>query len=79
MVQKKEYLVNDMQKSANWIEIECLDPDGNPLSNVEFILFLPDGSQKTGTLNDEGYYKAENIPRGECKVMLLGYDSTLGG
>ena len=77
MVEEKEYRVNEIQKLVNWIEVECVDPDGTPLANVEFILFLSDGNQKRGKLNDQGYAKVENVPTGECKLILLGYESTL--
>lgn len=77
MVQKKEYPVKEIQQLANWIEIECSDPEGNSLANVEYILFLPDGNKITGTLDDQGYARIDDVPPGECKLMLLGYESVL--
>ena len=37
--------------------IELKDEDGKPIPNQRFVLVLPDGSEKTGTLDEEG--KAE--------------------
>ena len=76
MVDKKEHKVVEIQQSVNWIELECVDDEGNPLANVDYILFLPDGTEKTGTLDDQGYSKVENVPPGDCKLMLLGYESS---
>ena len=76
MVDKKEHKVVEIQQSVNWIELECVDDEGNPLANVDYILFLPDGTEETGTLDDQGYSKVENVPPGDCKLMLLGYESS---
>jgi hypothetical protein len=76
MVDKKEQKVPEIQQSVNWIELECVDDDGNPLANVDYILFLFVGNEKTGTLDNQGYTKVENVPPGECKLMLLGYESS---
>ena len=37
--------------------IQLNDEDGKPIPNQRFVLVLPDGSEKTGTLDEEG--KAE--------------------
>jgi len=52
----------------DWIEIELLDEDGNVVANEDYILHLPDGQQKRGTLDANGLAKEENIPPGRVAV-----------
>lgn len=54
----------------DWIEIELYDNIGNPLKNKEYILTMPDGSEKSGKLNEEGKVKVVDIPPGSIKIKI---------
>jgi hypothetical protein len=55
-------------KFKDWIEIKLKDENGNTVPNEKYILNLPDGTKKNGTLNSEGYAKEENIPPGKITI-----------
>ena len=61
----------------DWIEIELLDEDGNAVANEDYILHLPDGQQRRGTLDGNGIGREENIPPGKVTIEfpnLEGYN-----
>ena len=48
----------------DWIELALYDGAGNQLRNIEYRMILPDGSQRNGKLDANGYAKEDNIPPG---------------
>ena len=54
----------------NFIRIELKDGDGNPIPNEKYKIYLPDGSVREGTLDDQGTALEENIPAGETVVIF---------
>lgn len=52
----------------DYIEINLTDEAGNPVPNEDYVLHLPDGTEKQGTLDDNGYAKEEGIPPGSTMV-----------
>ena len=52
----------------DWIEINLLDMDGQIMPNEDYVLHLPDGSQRSGTVDDQGYAREEDVPPGEYMV-----------
>jgi len=48
----------------DWLEINLVDSDGNPIADEEYVLHLPDGSERKGQLDAEGYAREEDIPPG---------------
>lgn len=59
----------------DWIELQFNDRLGNPLKNENYVIILPDGSEKKGQLDEKGYAKIEGIPPGAFKVELPDLDS----
>ncbi|MBI3609830.1 MAG: hypothetical protein HY204_03900 [Nitrospirae bacterium] len=59
-------------KFKDWIEIELKDDNGNRIPDEEYVLHLPDRSQRRGRLNSEGYAKETDIPPGKVKVKFPG-------
>ena len=55
-------------KFKDWIEIELKEQDGTPLGGQKYRVVLPDGTNKEGTLNDNGLARIENVPPGQCRV-----------
>lgn len=52
----------------DWIRISLQDFDGNPLKEEEYIIFLPDGTEKRGKLDADGTAIIEDIPPGRFHV-----------
>jgi hypothetical protein len=52
----------------DWTEIELRNESGNTVGNVDYILKLPDGTERRGTLDENGYAREENIPPGQIDV-----------
>ncbi len=59
----------------DWIEVELVDENGNPMVNEEYVLHLPDGQKRRGTLDGNGYSKEEQIPPGRVVVEFPNSDS----
>jgi hypothetical protein len=55
--------------------IEFIDANGEPIANEEFILKLPDGSEKRGKLDKEGRLKTEDIPPGKITIKIANCES----
>ncbi len=56
----------------DYIELKITDEDGDPIPDLEFILYLPDKSEIKGKLNSEGYAKVDNVPPGKYFVEFPG-------
>ena len=52
----------------DWIEISLRGDDGRPIPDEEFVLYLPDGREKRGTLDTEGSAKVDDVPAGPYRV-----------
>jgi len=59
----------------DWIEIELLDEDGNAVANEDYILHLPDGGQRRGTLDGSGQAREEGIPPGNVEIEFPNSDA----
>jgi hypothetical protein len=55
----------------DWIEIVLIDENGNPVPDEEYILHLPDGQTRRGTLDQSGYAREEQIPPGRVIIEFL--------
>ena len=47
---------------------------GNLQANADYILHLPDGQERRGTLDDQGYAREEDVPPGPCRIELSDPD-----
>ncbi len=54
----------------DWIELKVKDEDGQPASGRKYTITLPDGSEKKGELDNEGYAKESGIPPGKCVIDI---------
>ena len=53
-----------------WIAIRLIDEDGNPVPDVAYSVTLPDGSIMTGSLDDQGCARFDDIDPGQCQVSF---------
>ena len=58
----------------DWVSIELKDEQRNVIGNVDYVLHLPDGSEKRGTLDDDGIAKEEDIPPGKIIIEFVNSD-----
>ena len=59
----------------DWIEIELETLQATPAADEKYILYLPDGKQRSGALDNYGYAKEENIPPGKVFVEFPDVES----
>jgi hypothetical protein len=52
----------------DWFEIQLSDDEDNPMADVEFVLYMPDGSERKGQLDANGYARVEDVPPGKIFV-----------
>jgi type VI secretion system secreted protein VgrG len=68
----------DNEKKKTWIEIKLVDQDGNPVPGEEYIVKLPDGQTvATGTLDENGFARVDNIDPGNCEVIFPNLDARI--
>jgi hypothetical protein len=61
---------SDLLEYRDYIEVEATDEDGNPIADEEYVLYLPNGAVRTGTLDGSGCLREENIPPGLCSIRF---------
>lgn len=54
----------------DWIEVTYLDDEGHPAAGQEYVIVLADGTQKTGSLDEQGHVRVEDVPPGPFKFFL---------
>ena len=64
----------DQPAETTWIEIELIDPNGNPVPNERYKITMPDGSVKYGTLDDNAKARIEKLQPGNCQVTFPDRD-----
>jgi hypothetical protein len=66
----------DPEVEVTWIEIELLDSGDPPMPvpSARYKVVTSEETAITGTLNEEGFARIENIPPGSCKVSFPEYD-----
>ena len=52
----------------DYIEIELLTEDGEPIPDEDYVLYLPDGSKREGKLDASGRAVERDVPPGRCRV-----------
>lgn len=62
-------------KFKDWVGINLTDSSGAPLPDKKYILHMPDGSTRDGTLDDSGYAREENVPPGPLSVEFPDVES----
>jgi len=64
-------------EEEDWIEIELVDEDGNPISAVKYKIIYPDGTIKEGTLDANGTAHEELTSTGPIDINFpdLSYGS----
>ncbi|MGB5105297.1 MAG: hypothetical protein WBP29_12485 [Candidatus Zixiibacteriota bacterium] len=58
----------------DWIEIELTDENGIAMSGKSYVLTLPDGSERRGTLDNNGFAREEQVPPGAVTIDFPDVD-----
>jgi hypothetical protein len=62
-------------EQANWIEIEMVGEDDEPIPGQAYRITLPDGETVAeGTLDENGFDRLNDIDEGTCKVCFPELD-----
>ncbi len=59
---------------THWIEVVLKDTKGKPVSGEPIEIMLPDNTLWSGTLDQNGFVRVDNIPAGTCKVSFPRHD-----
>ncbi|HEY3838378.1 MAG TPA: hypothetical protein VGL72_17485 [Bryobacteraceae bacterium] len=63
--------VSDCPDAAKtWVEIVLEDDSGNPVSDEEYLITAPDGSEHSGTLDENGLARVDGIDPGTAQVSF---------
>lgn len=54
----------------DWIEISLLDENGEPVGGERYVIRLPDGSERSGTLDSRGHAREEGLVPGTVTVSF---------
>ncbi len=65
---------SEILQFKDWVEINLNDRLGNSMKNLDYVIKLPDGSEKKGKLDANGYAKIEDIPPGKFTIEFPGLD-----
>jgi hypothetical protein len=58
--------------NADWIAIQLLDEDQQPVEGEPYTITLPDGTTVKGKLDKQGKARHDGIPTGQCRVEFPG-------
>lgn len=59
-----------LMRFKDWLDFTLLDEDGSPFANEDYTLLLADGSDRKGTLDENGHGREEELPPGEVTILL---------
>lgn len=57
-------------EEPTWLVIELVDDEGKPVPHARYVVTLPDGSTREGTLNKNGYARVDGVNPGQCQVSF---------
>ena len=57
-------------KFIDWFNFQLLDDSGNPFSEKKYLILLPDGTDREGTLNEIGQGSEKDLPPGKLTIIL---------
>ena len=64
----------DKLRLRTWIEVQLIGEDDKPIPYEQYVIALPGGATKTGTLDENGRARVDGIPAGTCKVSFPDLD-----
>ena len=71
-----EEILDELMEETSWVEFRLVGQHG-AISGERFILTDPSGKSHSGTVDDQGMARIEQIPTGRCKVEFPDLDYSL--
>jgi type VI secretion system secreted protein VgrG len=62
------------KEKKSWIEIVLVDEAGQPMAGEAYRVTTPDGAEQSGSLDEKGFARVDNIDPGTCKVTFPNLD-----
>lgn len=59
----------------DFIELLLVGEDGQPVGGHRYTVKLPNGEERDGTLNSQGFARIDGIPSGQCRVTFPELDA----
>jgi hypothetical protein len=63
------------EEEVSFVEIALLDDNDAPVAGQRYEVTLPDGSVRSGTLDEKGFAFISEVPLGNCKVSFPDLDA----
>jgi hypothetical protein len=64
----------DKLRLGSWIEVQLLGEDDKPIAGEAVSIVLPGGTTMTGTLDESGLLRIDDVPPGVCHVSFPALD-----
>ncbi|MGE0785021.1 MAG: hypothetical protein AB7S26_04980 [Sandaracinaceae bacterium] len=61
-------------REGDWIEIEVVDAEDQPVPFVIVEVELPNGVKRRSSANEGGWLRMDGIPSGQCKISFPAWD-----
>ncbi len=61
---------------THWIEIHLVDDAGHPMAQEAYVVYPPGGDPISGTLDENGHARHEQLQAGPCKVVFPSRERT---
>jgi hypothetical protein len=65
---------SESQKPTAWISFSLKDDAGKAVANEPYLIKLADGTEQTGSLDDQGKMKLTGITPGSCQICFPRID-----
>jgi hypothetical protein len=66
-------------RPTDWIAIELIGEDDQPIPGERYRVELPDGTVREGALDAKGKARIDGIPPGQCKISFPRLDKDAWG
>jgi len=63
--------VSGLLEFKDWIQIELEGELGNKIGGRDYLLHLPDGKERKGSLNENGFAEEKDLPPGKVNVEFI--------
>lgn len=64
----------EVAPESSWIEVQVVDASGEPVPGLAFVLTLPDGASRNGSLDSDGLARVPRTDAGSCEFQLTAED-----
>jgi hypothetical protein len=68
-------VVQNLVEPSDYIDLVLVDETGTPLANQDYLITLPDGSIRHGSVDSEGQAKVTGITAGLCEISFPNLDA----